>query len=73
MESQENREMYLRKLYELYGKIMELHSKLGKYEMSIDMAYLAKLVRFSLFHKYLSSYAVYVYLHLLTPCMYIHV
>jgi recyclin-1 len=58
MESQENREMYLRKLYELYGKIMELHSKLGKYEMSIDMAYLAKLVRFSLFHKYLSSYAV---------------
>jgi hypothetical protein len=37
--------------------MMELHSKLGKYEMSLDMAYLAKLMRVVLFHKYLSNYA----------------
>ena len=38
-------------------RMMELHSKLGKYEMSLDMAYLAKLMRVVLFHKYLSNYA----------------
>ena len=37
---------------------MELQGKLSTYEMSIDSTFLAKLVRVSLFHKYLTSYAV---------------
>jgi hypothetical protein len=53
----DERERYLKRLYDLYVKMMELHSKLGKYEMSLDMAYLAKLMRVVLFHKYLSNYA----------------
>ena len=37
--------------------MMDLQAKLGKYEMSIDAVFLAKLMRTALFHKYLSSYA----------------
>jgi len=53
-------EKYLKKLHDLYGKIMRLQAKLGKYEMSIDASFLSKMTRVTLFNKYLSSYGQYV-------------
>lgn len=51
------KEKYLAKFHELYGKTMALQAKMAKYEMTMDPALLAKMTRVNLFSKYLTSYA----------------
>ncbi|XP_063222638.1 exocyst complex component 5 [Bacillus rossius redtenbacheri] len=46
---------YLRSLYDLYSRTVNLSSELSRFDMGNDNTYLSKLTR-NIFHKYLDSY-----------------